>query len=132
MPMTLAAKPRLTTKLLTTLWARREQGERTVLLAHEIQRSAQMLRQYWRRFGFYSSRVIRTRENKRCAPARIYALRLSGTSYLAIAAELGLPPEERTVRMLYNRLSRYCLRVGVPMPHPNRRTKPTAMENAHE
>ena len=132
MPTTPMTKPRLTTKLLAALWARREQGERTALLAHEIQRSAQVLRQYWRRFGFYSSQVVRVRENRRCAPARIYALRLAGSSYLEIAADLGLPPEERTVRMLYNRLSRYCVRAGVPMPHPNRRIKTTIMENAHE
>lgn len=132
MPMLFKTKPRLTVKLLTTLWARREQGERTADLAAEIHREAQVLRQYWRRFGFYSSRVIRAHENKRCAPARIYALRVAGTPYLEIAAALGLPQDQKSVRTLYIRLRRYCARAGIPMPHPNRTLRPCSQENAHE
>lgn len=132
MPTITGTKPRLTTKLLLTLWARHEQGETTGALAAEIQRNAQVLRQYWRRLGLYSSQMIRTRESKRCMAARIYSLRQKGTAYLTIAADLGLPQSEQTVRMLYNRLQRYCLRVGIPMPHPNRRTRTSFQENAHE
>jgi hypothetical protein len=109
-------KPRLTTGLLRNLWARREAGEKTALLAAEIFREAQVLRQYWRKLGLYSSAVIRTAENQRCAAPRIYAMRVKGLPYKAIADMLALPPTERTLRMLHNRLVRYCHRAGVPVP----------------
>ena len=109
-------KPRLTTGLLRSLWARREAGERTAQLAAEILREAQVLRQYWRKLGLYSSAVIRTAENQRCASPRIYALRAKGLPYKAIADALALPATEQTLRMLHNRLVRYCRRAGVPVP----------------
>lgn len=109
-------KPRLTTGLLRNLWARREAGEKTAQLAAEILREAQVLRQYWRKLGLYSSAVIRTTESQRCAAPRIYALRVKGLPYKAIADAMGLSPTDQTLRMLHNRLARYCRRVGVQMP----------------
>lgn len=120
MPQQPTTKPKLTTGLLRALWLRRQAGETTGTLAAEIQREGQVLRQYWRRLGFYSSSVIRQAQAQKNGVVLIYTLRAKGVSFNAIAAALGLLPTPRTVRMLHNRLARYCSRIGVPLPRRSR------------
>jgi len=62
-----------------------------------------------------SHRLRRTRESDTLGP-RIYAMRMDGMEFPAIADALGQERSPTTTRRLYMRLVRYCERVGVAYP----------------
>lgn len=116
-------RERLTIRRLKELWLRYEGGERIDALARSVGRTGHVLRARWRRLGFRPAMQRRARENLRCEPSKIYALRCENRTYNDIAVVLGLAPNKTTMRLLYNRLIRYCARAGVIVPRPKRRDR---------
>lgn len=108
----------LTRKILLLMWTRYTAGERTNALAAELKITPRFLRARWVALGLHSEVHRRERENARCHPARIYALRVEGKTWDEIAAVLGIATGPKSRRMLHNRLKRYCLRAGAKMPYP--------------
>lgn len=102
------------------MWQRYEAGERTNALAAELGITARFLRARWQVIGRCSADKRRERENARCHPARIYAMRVEGKPWDEIAASLGLSIGKQAMRMLHNRLKRYCERAGAKMPYPSK------------
>jgi biotin operon repressor len=65
---------------------------------------------------------------------RVYALRVAGVEFPAIASELGMEPGPVSTRRLYMRLVRYCERIDAPYPRltpePPRGGEPRTFDGA--
>lgn len=106
----------LSVKVLRDLFARREAGENTDLLAAEVGKTGNTLRKAWRRIGLRASALRRRENNLACTPHLVYMMRFAGKTYREIAERFKMPYTRKAMRLLYMRLVRYCKRAGCKVP----------------
>jgi hypothetical protein len=114
----------LTSGQLRTLFARRQNGEKTDALAEEVGKTGLVLRRAWRRIGLHASQLIKKRNETHCRSVWIYSMRVRGMSYYEIAEYLSMPQTKATRRTLYNRLVTHCKKFRLPFPKV--KSKPTS------
>lgn len=112
----------LTSRQLRELFARRERGEKTDVLAEEVGKTGLVLRRAWRRIGLHCRQLVRRANENHCKSTWIYSMRVRGFSYYAIATKFGMPQTPKSRRVLYNRLKAHCKKHRLPFPKPGRIT----------
>jgi len=106
----------LNVRELRALYQRHLAGEPTAALAAEIGMSVNNLGKRWRRVGCHAARARRVECNVRQRPSWLYAQRSEGVPWRVLVEQHGLPDTQASVRLLYQRLRRYCDRVGCQLP----------------